>query len=184
MPLFASASRAKRASGACSSAVAVARSAVNPSAGESAPSSRIRLRLSFRSRPIGLLMFSKSESKEGRVPSEMGSDMVIFLSIGAGFPKPRIEARRGGSLSGPHFTWMLLLDLDRRFPFFPVAGAELVGLEGVQSPEDLLGVPADAQVIDADPSDDPVGIDDVGGAERHLLFGVKDAQLLAERLLV
>src|SRR5262245_51706533 len=54
---------------------------------------------------------------------------------------------------------------ERVLAFLPVAGAELVGLQGVEDAQDFLRVPADAQVVDRGEADDALGIDDEGCAQ-------------------
>ena len=45
-------------------------------------------------------------------------------------------------------------DLQRGLALLPVAGAELVGLQGVEDAQDLVDVAADREVVDADVADD------------------------------
>jgi len=57
----------------------------------------------------------------------------------------------------------------------PVAGAQLVGLEGVELAQDLFGVATHGAGGDGHRLDDVVGVDDEGGAVGHPV-GVQDAQ--------
>src|SRR3954470_132980 len=73
--------------------------------------------------------------------------------------------------------------LKRVLALLPVAGAQLVGLQGVQNAQDFLRVAADRQVIDRSEADDALGIDDEGGAECHAFGLVEDAELGAQLAL-
>src|SRR5882757_8901212 len=65
----------------------------------------------------------------------------------------------------------------------PVAGAELVGLQGVEHAQHFLRIAADRQVVDRHEADDALGIDDEGGAQADALALVEDAQCLRELAL-
>src|SRR4051812_19348569 len=58
----------------------------------------------------------------------------------------------------------------------PVAGAELVGLQGVEDAQHFLRVAADVQAVHRGPLDGAVRVDDEGRAQRHAGFLVEDAE--------
>ncbi len=62
---------------------------------------------------------------------------------------------------------------DGRFALLPVAGAEFVGLQGVEHTEDFFRVAADAQGVGADPLNRAVRVDDVGHAEAYVFVDVQ-----------
>ena len=53
-----------------------------------------------------------------------------------------------------------------------VAGAELVGLQGVEHAQHLVDRAADLEVVDRRPADDAVGVDDEGGSNGSVVFQV------------
>src|SRR5512134_1345946 len=65
----------------------------------------------------------------------------------------------------------------------PVAGAELVRLEGVQRAQHLLDIAADAQVVHRREPDDAVGVDDERRAQRHAFLPVENAERRRELAL-
>src|SRR5882757_1261769 len=58
----------------------------------------------------------------------------------------------------------------------PVAGAELVGLQGVEHAQHFLRIAADREVVHRHEADDALGIDDEGGAQADALVLVEDAE--------
>src|SRR5690606_4954185 len=65
----------------------------------------------------------------------------------------------------------------------PVAGAELVGLQGVEHAQDFLRIAADAEVVHRHEADDAFRVHDEGGAQADAFRLVQDAELLAELTL-
>src|ERR1043166_598943 len=63
------------------------------------------------------------------------------------------------------------------FTFLPVAGAELVGLQGIEHAQDLLRAAADGKIGHVDEADDVLWIHDESGALGHTLLRIQDAEL-------
>src|SRR3546814_5772737 len=69
------------------------------------------------------------------------------------------------------------------FALLPVAGAEFVGLQGVEHAQHFLRVAADAEVVHRHEADDALRVDDEGGAQRDALGLVEHAEVLAQLTL-
>src|SRR5213082_1860639 len=73
--------------------------------------------------------------------------------------------------------------LERVFALVPVAGAQLIGLQGVQHAQHFLGAAAHVEVGDVDEADHAVRIHDEGRALRHARFRIEDSQRSGELAL-
>src|SRR3981189_3757817 len=73
--------------------------------------------------------------------------------------------------------------LERVFALLPVAGAQLIGLQGVQHAQHFLGAAAYVEVGDVDEADHTVRIDDEGRALRYAGLRIEDAQRPGELAL-
>src|SRR6516225_8980225 len=62
------------------------------------------------------------------------------------------------------------------FALLPVAGTELIGLQGIEHPQYFLGAAADVEVGDVDEADYALRIDDEGGALRHAGLGIENPE--------
>src|SRR5215471_4801580 len=65
----------------------------------------------------------------------------------------------------------------------PVAGAELVGLQGIEDAQHFRRIATDGKVVHRHEADDAVGIDDEGGAQAHALGLVENAERLGQLAL-
>src|SRR3954454_1221692 len=62
------------------------------------------------------------------------------------------------------------------FALLPVAGAELVGLQGIEDTKDFERIASDGEIVDGNEADNVVRIDDEGGALCHTFLGIEDAE--------
>src|SRR6056297_41304 len=80
------------------------------------------------------------------------------------------------ALTCSRFIMASLSGLQGVFTLLPVAGAELVGLQGVQYPQHLVGAAADVQIGDINEAHDIVRVDDKGRPLRDAFCFVENAQ--------
>src|SRR5215831_3019473 len=69
------------------------------------------------------------------------------------------------------------------FALLPIAGTELIGLQGIEHSQHFLGTAPDVEVGDVDEADHALRIDDEGGALRHARFGIQNAERAGELAL-
>ena len=72
--------------------------------------------------------------------------------------------------------------LDVSIALLPVARAELIALQGIEHPEHLSHIAADPALIDIDPLDDAMRVDNEGSPQAIAFRLLKDAQLWGQQL--
>src|SRR6516162_9987420 len=69
------------------------------------------------------------------------------------------------------------------FALLPVAGAKLIGLQGIEHPQHFLGAAPDAEIRDIHEADHALRIDDEGSALRHARLGIENPKRAGELAL-
>src|SRR5947209_3683210 len=64
----------------------------------------------------------------------------------------------------------------RRLALLPVAGAQFVGLQSIEHPQDFFGIASDCQIIHRHESHEPIWIHDIRRALGHAFLGVENAE--------
>jgi hypothetical protein len=69
-------------------------------------------------------------------------------------------------------------DFEHFLALVPVAGAKLVGLQGIENAQDFLGIAAHGKIVDGNEPNHIIGIDDESGALGHAFGGIEAAPQL------
>ena len=70
--------------------------------------------------------------------------------------------------------------MDGVFAFFPVAGAQLIRLQGIQNPQNFIRVTTYAQIRHHHKTNDAFGVNDEGGPLGNTGFFIQNAQIGAQ----